>query len=388
MKIIIISPFYTPSMGGVEAIVKQTAEALAQRNNDVTVITTNYSNSWVKLSEPHISEENGVSVHRLKPGFKVGFACFMDHLPDLIQKETPDVVHCHNLHPHLFQAIRAKTDCQFKLVAQLHFPGATGIDGFGAKLAYPIATSLLQKHQQKIDAFIIHSNLEKKWLVGKGFDEEKMRRLNYPCVSSQFLKLSNAYLGDGKNAFGRFSHPDLLYIGRMSRRKGLHTFLQALPSVIADIKDLTVILAGPSDEKYCKRLLSLAKQLNLGNHVRFSQALTEEAKRTAITECKVFVVPSIKDYTPVTLIEAQALGKPVISTTTGAIPEIVNDSETGLLVEPQNPEALAEAIKFLLSVKQKRQAMGERALEWVQNNFLLNDVIVDLERLYNDCIVK
>lgn len=381
MKIIIISPFYFPSMGGVEAIVKQTADELARRKNKVAVITTNYSNSWVKLSEPNVSEENGVTVHRLKPRIKLGFASFMDHLTDVILKEKPDIVHCHNLHPHLFQAINVKSDCQFKLVAQMHYPAATGIDGLGAKLAYPIVTSLLRRRQLKVDAFIVHTNLEKNWLIDEGFAESKIHKLNYPCVSSRLLKDVNS-IKRKDSVFPK--KPDLLYIGRIARRKGLHIFLQALPSIINNFKDLTVVVAGPTDQKYYKELLSLAAKLTLGENVFFSQALSEEAKYSVMNECKIFVVPSIKDYTPVTLIEAQALGKPVISTLTGAIPEIVQDNLTGLLVEPENPLALAKAIERLLSSKEERDFMGKSSLQWIQQNFLLDEVIDKLYTIYEN----
>ena len=389
MKIVVISPFYHPSMGGVETIVKQTAEELARRKYAVSVITTTCSNSWTELSEPGVKVENGVTVYRLKPQLtKIGYATLMDGLKTIIKREKPDIVHSHNLHPHLFQALSFKNDGHFKLVAQLHYPAATGIDHIGAKLAYPVVTTLLQRQQQKVDAFIVHTNLEKIWLISKGFDEQKIHKLSYPCASSMLFEKCAKDAGKGGSMAGMAEEPDLLYVGRITRRKGLHVLLQALPSVISDVKGLTAVIAGPTDKTYYKTLAALARELNLGNHVIFSQALPEEVKYRIMCKCKLFVVPSIRDYTPVTLIEAQALGKPVISTITGAIPEIVKNGETGLLVEPQNPIALAEAIKCLLLNEEKKEFMGKNALQWVRLNFLLDDVVDKLEKLYHDCMAN
>jgi glycosyltransferase involved in cell wall biosynthesis len=247
---------------------------------------------------------------------------------------------------------------------------------------------LLQRQQQKVDAFVVHTNLEKIWLISKGFDEKKIHKLSYPCASSMLFEKCAKDAGKGGSMAGMAEEPDLLYVGRIIRRKGLHVLLQALPSVISDVKGLTVVIAGPTDKRYYKTLSALDRELNLGNHVIFSQALPEEVKYRIMCKCKLFVVPSISDYTPVTLIEAQALGKPVISTITGAIPEIVKNGETGLLVEPDNPMALANALMRLLLREEERQSMSKKAEQWVRQNFLLEKVIDELEKLYIECTGK
>lgn len=386
MRIVIVSPFYHPSIGGVESIVRQTAEELARRKYEVSVITTNYSNAWVKLSEPDVKAENGVEIYRLRPKpVKMGYAALMDGLKETITKVEPDIVHSHNLHPHLFQAMSWKNRGKFKLVAQLHCPQASGIDNMAANLIYPITMWLL-RYQRKIDAFVAHTNLERTWLINNGIDEMKIHRLNYPCVSSSFLRKWRNDHAESKNTPRLGEEQRLLYVGRITRRKGIHILLQALPSVISDFKDTITLVAGPTDQKYYGILLAVAKNLNLGRNLVFSQALSEESKYRAMLNCKIFVNPSIKDYTPVTLIEAQALGKPVVSTVTGAIPEIVKNGETGLLVEPQNPIALANAIKWLLSREEDRRAMGKKAEQWVRQNFLLDNVVDQLEKLYAECM--
>lgn len=385
MRIVIITPFYPPSIGGVENIARDTAEELARRGHEVSVITTTHNNVWKKISEPGVETKNGVITRRLSPSLlKVGYAALMKGLKEAIENLRPDLVHSHNLHPHLFQAVKWKDKFGYKVVAQLHYPEAAGVDHFSARLMYHMAMRYLKQKQDSIDAFVVHTNLEKSWLIGKGLDEKKVCKLNYPCVPSTLLKKREKYSAETARGLSmrEIEKQILLYIGRLTRRKGVHTLLQALPGVISEVRDVITVIAGPADEKYYEMLLTLTHRLKLNSHVVFRQPLSEEQKYEFMLGCSVFVSPSIKDYTPVTLVEAQALGKPVVSTTVGAIPEIVRDQETSLLVEPENPEQLASAINFVVSNDRKRRAMGVKAKQWINENFLLEATIDRLENLY------
>ena len=224
MKIVLISPFYSPSRGGVETIVQQTAEELAKRDNTVSVLTTNYSNSWSRICEQSITKENGVTIYRIQPHpVRVGFAALMNGIEEILKKEKPDIVHSHNLHPHLFQAMRCKNSLQFKLFAQLHYPAATGIDGIGAKLAYPVILDFLRIRQQKIDGFVVHTELEKKWLINKGIDEKHINKLHYPCADLTFLK-KKCTIDENKTSSKSLEF-DILYVGRCDRKeRSSHSF--------------------------------------------------------------------------------------------------------------------------------------------------------------------
>ncbi|MGQ9468449.1 MAG: glycosyltransferase family 4 protein, partial [Nitrososphaerales archaeon] len=325
---------------------------------------------------------NGI-VHRLNPSlFRIGYATLMKGLKERLKEFKPDIIHSHNLHPHLFQAVSWKFDLGYKLVAQLHYPEVTGIDHFSAKLSYPLSMKYLIMQQGKIDAFIVHTCAEERWLIDKGVDAQKVFKVNYPCVPSKLLRHdSNSVY---KLEFT--AKHTLLYIGRVTWRKGIHMLLQALPDVVNGVKDIAVIIAGTRDEKYYKMLLKLVDELSLNDYVIFKQALSERDKYEYMSSCTLFVSPSIKDIHPITLVEAQALGKPVISTTVGAIPEIVKNEETGLLVEPENPKQLAKAIKRLVLRENERRIIGAKARQWVKENFLLEATVNRLETIYSYCL--
>lgn len=383
MRVAIIAPFYPPSIGGVEAIARDTAEGLACRGHEVSIMTTTCDNAWVKISDSGIEVRNKVIVHRLKPSLlTIGYATLMKNLRKRLEKFNPDIVHSHSLHPHLFQAIKWKLNFGYKLVAQLHYPEVTGIDHLSAKLTYPLVIRYLVMQQGEVDAFIVHTCAEERWLIAKGVDSQRVFKVNYPCVPSKLLSYNSNSAYKPKFA----ARHTLLYIGRITWRKGVHVFLQALQDLLNEVKNVVAIIAGPRDEKYYKMLLKLVDELNLNDHVVFKQPLSEYDKYQYMSSCMVFVSPSIKDIHPITLVEAQALGKPVVSTSVGAIPEIVKNEETGLLVEPENPKQLAEAIKRLILSENERRVMGSRARGWVKENFLLEATVDRLETIYSYCL--
>jgi len=323
MRITIISPFYKPSIGGVEYIVYHTARELARCGYQVHVVATICDNKWKKIAEPGTTIEEEVVVHRLEQSFiKIGYATIMKGLKETLRKIRPDIVHCHNLHPHLFQAMKWKDELKYKLVAQLHFPVATGIDHLLAKLLYKLVMKELVENQDKIDAFIAHTNMEKEWLINEGIEENRVHIIRYPCIPDELFNYkptSNIH-----NKLG--ADKTITYISRIHPRKGQHLLIQAARCLKEGLGDLKVYIAGPtSDHKYLQRLKKLVKELGLGKHVVLDpRALPEQEKLDIIGTSDIFAYTPIHDYTPVIMLEALALGTPVVATNVGAIPELLS----------------------------------------------------------------
>lgn len=379
MRIAIITPFYPPSIGGVETIAQDTAIELAKRGYSVHVLTTTHDSEWKKVADSGMSQEEGVIVHRLEFSWiKVGNATIMKELRQAMNKITPEIVHAHNLHPHLLQAIKWKKDFAYRIVAQLHHPIATGIDHLLARAIYPLTMRYMVRKQNKIDMFVAHTDLEREWLVEEGIDSQKIHIVNYPCVPSHLLNYT-------PKPTCKLEYPEkfvVLYVGRLAWRKGIHTLLEALRRVNIELDNVVAVIAGPRNERYYGLLHKLAYELDLEGHVFFKRSLSDSEKYDYMGSCTVFGSPSIRDYTPITLIEAQALGTPVISTTVGSIPAIVKNRQTGLLVRPEDSEELAKAIKRVILDHRERDRLGANARQWIDENFLLESTVDKLERLY------
>ncbi len=96
------------------------------------------------------------------------------------------------------------------------------------------------------------------------------------------------------------------------------------------------------------------------------------------------VLTSLNEGTPVTLIEAMASAKPVVSTAVGGVPDIVIDGKTGILVPSGDDKKLAEAILTMIMDPEKRKEFGTHGREFIRERFTKERLIADIEKLYND----
>ncbi|MEM2741060.1 MAG: glycosyltransferase family 4 protein [Nitrososphaeria archaeon] len=372
MRVAIVCSYYPwLAHGGVETIVRNQASELARRGYEIHVVTTPFSVALAKeVSDYGTEERDGVIIHKLKPGkLKVGYARLLAGLKDIISSINPDIVHSHALHFHLLQLARWRKELDYKLVAELHHP-IVNLEYLSAKLAYPLAYKALVMLQTNISALISYSKLESKWLISKGINPKRIIKVKPPVIPSKLLSYKptpvNAWTIGGK----------LLFVGRVRYIKGIHILLSALKLV----KEAQLVVAGSYDGRYFKSLSKLAE--GLGHRVKFIGPVSENEKYDLIGTSDVFVSPSLRDYHPLTLIEAQALGKPIVSTKVGAIPEIVANGQTGLLVEPNDEVKLANSLTTLLYNEDLRRSFSVKAKE-LANSFTIESSVSKLEQIYN-----
>jgi len=374
IRIAIICPYYPwpPSVGGVETIVRSVSTELAKRGHEVYVITTPFDVTMMKqVVEYGVEERDGVIIYKLKPEkLKLGYARFLKNLKKVIREVKPDIVHEHNLHPHLIQLALWRSSIKYRLIAELHHP-AVNLDFLTQKLAMPFAVLALKLISRDVDAFIAHTLIEKNWLRSKGIPDEKISLIRFPAIPQRLLSIDirTEMLGD------------VLYLGRIVPRKGVHILIKALNIVKQHLSNIKATIAGPAEPGYLKELKNLTERLNLKNNVMFSGMIKEEEKYALIKSHKVLVLPSLKEYTPGILLEAQALGIPVIATRVGAVPEMLIENETGLLVQPNNEFELAKAIKTLLSDGITYQSFSKKAREFAKN-FTVEKAVENIEKVY------
>jgi glycosyltransferase involved in cell wall biosynthesis/GT2 family glycosyltransferase len=165
-------------------------------------------------------------------------------------------------------------------------------------------------------------------------------------------------------SLGNGPHPGLtiLFVGRLERRKGIHTLLAALPEVLIRVQNLTVDIAG-ADTSPGSAGPSWAEQWAsehpaLRHRVRFHGELLATELAALYQKCDLFVAPSLYESFGLIYLEAMAFGKAVIGTVAGGIPEVVADGETGLLVQPDDPAQLMTAILRLLEDPTLRARLG------------------------------
>ncbi len=182
----------------------------------------------------------------------------------------------------------------------------------------------------------------------------------------------------------------LLFAGRLVERKGVHRLLEALARLEApDAIRLRVVGDGPERP----RLEARARELGVDGRVDFDGFVSGARLQSAFEEADVFVLPAVRDRKGdveglgVVLIEAMAHGRPVIACEVGGIPDVVRDGETGLLVPPDEPAALAGAIERLCRDPAEARALGLRGKEWGARRFGWERIVDSLEALYRSVAV-
>ena len=379
MRIAIICSYYPwpPSVGGVETIVRNVAVELARRGHEVHVVCSLLDvTTQNPVTNLGIEERNGVVIHKLKPSkFRVGYARILKGLKEEVAKIKPDVVHAHNLHPHLFQLAKWKGELGYKLIAELHYP-AVNLDYLIQRILLKPAVKTLKLFSKNIDKFVAHTKLEKTWLEQQGTESTRIEILPTQHVSTILFEHKT-----------KTSREDcmVLFLSRIVPKKGVHFLIKAFHEVRTHVPKSKLVIAGPEDSKYKRKLLDMVRELQLENAVKFLGFVTEEKKLELVASATVFCLPTLADYHPIVLLEAQALETPVVATRVGAIPEIVLDGETGFLVEPNNPRELAEVIIRLIEDEELWRRFSTKAREWA-GNFTLEKRVDELESLYREVL--
>lgn len=153
------------------------------------------------------------------------------------------------------------------------------------------------------------------------------------------------------------AHPPpfvVVVLSRLVYEKGIDVFLKALPTLVREHPEILVVVAGEGPMK--EELENLALSLKIQDHLRFLGYNHHPEELLAGSD--LFVLPSRSEGFGFSLLEAMAAGKAVVSTRVGGVPELVLDGETGLLVPPEDPYALAEAVKALLANRKRREEFG------------------------------
>jgi len=158
-----------------------------------------------------------------------------------------------------------------------------------------------------------------------------------------------------------------LYFGRIEHEKGIEILLKSFANVHPKNPFLKLHLIGEGN--YLDHSKKLSHKLNINNNIVFYGWKENDEVQKIMLGCDLCVLQSRIESFGLTIVEAMAAGIPVISATAGAIPEIIKDGETGLLVPSEDIEALTKAIFYALENRDKTQNMPKVAQKMVKEKF-------------------
>ena len=142
------------------------------------------------------------------------------------------------------------------------------------------------------------------------------------------------------------------------KRKGLECLLKSLPEVVNTFPDVKLVIVGKKYDAY-PTVQRITTELKMMDYVVFKDLVSDSELLELYNRCDIFVLPSLHEGFPTVCAEAQACEKPVVSTNVSSMPEVLENNVTGLLVAPNDPGALANAVKSLLSNPELRRRFGK-----------------------------
>jgi len=171
------------------------------------------------------------------------------------------------------------------------------------------------------------------------------------------------------------------HVARLHHQKGQRYLLEAFEQVLKRYPDTVLLIVG--DGPLRNELETLASDLRLADHVRFLGFRQDVPNILSVID--LFVLSSLWEGLPIVLLEAMAMGKPVVSTDVDGIRELIVQRQEGLLAPPKNPARLAEAMSALLMDHGLADDLGRRAHNKIYTHYGVEQMVKAIETVYASC---
>jgi len=184
---------------------------------------------------------------------------------------------------------------------------------------------------------------------------------------------------------------NILFVGRLVPWKGIFDLLYAFSRLSRSFRNVLLIIVGSGPPRIRRQIDRLIVSLEIKDKVRFLGTIKYSFMPKIHSLADVFCLPSVaikgwEEQFGYAIVEAMACGKPVVSTLTGSIPEVVIDDVTGILVNPNDPYALQKALEELILNEKKRKKLGKNARQWVLRKFEAKKIAKQLADIYRNFI--
>jgi glycosyltransferase involved in cell wall biosynthesis len=179
-------------------------------------------------------------------------------------------------------------------------------------------------------------------------------------------------------------HSVICTIAHMEEHKGIKYLLESASLLLQSRNDVSFLIVGEGTLK--EDLRKLCVVLKIEKNVIFAGERSDIPEILSLSD--IFVLPSLREGLPLTILEAMACGKPVIATNVGGIPEVVKDGVSGILVSPKDPEDLHSAMNELLDNREKLKKMGYNGKRVCNESFDSKTMIGKIENLYDSLMCE
>jgi glycosyltransferase involved in cell wall biosynthesis len=324
---------------------------------------------------PNIFEQKGKKVFYItqKPYLPFFKPAVFFKLAAILKKEGVDILHCHKHKSVAYGSIAGRLAKVPVILAHVH--GMDRTRNFRRKfinrfVLSPVDKILAVSQAVKNDILQNNSSIKPEKVINVG------NSINYDYFTS-----SNC---DRKAVRNKFNIPQNAFVfataGRLAQTKGQEYLITAFTQVRKQLNNAELLIAGTGEMK--NELENLVSRLNCNSSVHFLNHVDDMREFYSAADC--FVLPSIAEGMPRSLIEAMAWGVFCIASNVGGISEILNDGSCGLLVPPKDANALTDAmLKAANMPADKKTAVLSKAKEFIRNNYSHDVMIKKIEQIYD-----
>lgn len=376
MRIAIFTEVFLPKVDGVVTRILRTVEQLAELGHEVIIFAT--GDAPDTYAGFRVVRAPSFSLHKIYPEVKVGLPA-----PSVARELTdfqPNVVHAVN--PVFFAgygALLAKW-LNIPLLASFHTDVPAYTKELGIGLAQKPATAIIRALHNRAQLNLVTSGPMMETAAGYGLRNLALWPKAVDTVGYHPDKANPAMRSQLTD--GNPDAPLLIYVGRMSAEKNLAHLADVMPLVRQKVPGarLAMVGAGPQLERL--------KQTFDPEYTVFTGYMSGEPLAQAFASADVFAFPSLTETLGLVALEAFASGLPVVGARAGGIPFVINDGETGVLVDKQAPPAeWAEAFAQLLIDGSRRHTMSSAARTEAQR-WSWRAATETLVGYYEDCITR
>lgn len=411
MKIVLVSDFYYPMLGGIETHVKTLAKQLKTRGHKVTVVTTSCPNKGQEIID-------GINIFRLdhilssfKPLYSNARFKFIPPFPDplflinlkhIVDEIRPDVIHSHGwvtfavaqlkqqlpklpmvatLHDHGFFCARRTLFCTERGILcpyirnQQHlsiiscFECSKGMYGYVRGFPVVLALSHYRNLLRKLDVLIQVNHFLTRLTKSLDFNNTVVipNFTDYNEIQSTCRSTQDAV------------ESDIIFVGSLNPIKGAHILLAAYERIIDTGRSLRLTMITKSE----------SSNIRIPDSVRFLVDLPRSETLYNIYKSKIVVIPSVSpEALSSVALEAMSLKKPIIASDIGGNTEIIVNRETGLLTPAGDSNSLALSILDLLEKPSLRSAMGLNGFNRLLKIFSAESTVPKIENIYREVISR
>lgn len=367
MKILHVTKKYPEALGGDAVVVYNLEKQQKKAGHNVFILTSNCPEIIEKENvfkfglKDSAPNQDKITFRRVVSLFILLFSGFK-----YTKNLKPDVIHSHSADLGFFISFPARL-YRIPVINTCH--GVTFPDK-----QYGFMKRFAEKFFLKYGGFKRIITVDRSSL--KFFKEAGINNVIYIPNGVDIEHFDRQGLGKRENQKIRF-----LFVGRLESEKGLEYLFHAVKLLQERTKNFDVLLVGDGAQR--KRLEILAQSLDIEEYVQFKGGVNINKVVDIYHNSDVFVLPSIHEGLPLTLLEAWAASRPVITTNVGGIPDVCVNEENALIVPAKYPEALANAMFRLIGDGELRRKLGMNGRKRTEN-YAWENIAMRIEGVYHE----